>query len=87
LAIPKGCEEFGKKGITAFVNLEGVDLSTFEFENEQKIIYLIKNITFEMDNAGSRLVITAKDGSENMLKQSVDLMVEELAEKIGALTL
>jgi alkylation response protein AidB-like acyl-CoA dehydrogenase len=75
------------KGITAFVNLEGVDLSTFEFENEQKIIYLIKNITFEMDNAGSRLVITAKDGSENMLKQSVDLMVEELADKIGALTL
>ena len=87
LAIPKGCEEFGKKGITAFVNLEGVDLSTFEFENWQKIIYLIKNITFEMDNAGSRLVITAKDGSENMLKQSVDLMVEELADKIGALTL
>jgi hypothetical protein len=40
-----------------------------------------------MDNAGSRLVITAKDGSENMLKQSVDLMVEELADKIGALTL
>ncbi len=87
LSISKDFENFGKKGITAFVNLEGVDLSSFEFENEQKIIYLIKNISFEMNNTGSKLVITAKDDSENMLKQSVDLMVEVLADKIGTLVL
>lgn len=83
LKIPKGCESFGKKGITAFVDLENVDLSSFEFEEEQKMIYLIKYMTFEMDENGSRIYIQAKDGKANMLKQAVDVLVKELSGKIG----
>jgi hypothetical protein len=83
LNVPQGCEVFGKKGITAFINLEGVDLTSFEFEEEAKIIYLVKYVTFEMDENGSKIVIQAKDGKENMLKQAVDVMVEELSGKIG----
>lgn len=83
LNIPQGCEIYGKKGITGFVNLEGVDLSSFEFEEEQKIIYLIKYVTFEMDENGAKLYIKAKNGKENMLKQAVDVMVKELSGKIG----
>jgi len=83
MKIPSGCEVFGKKGVTAFVYLEGVDLSAFEFEDEQKIIYLIKYVTFEMDENGSKIVIKAKDGKENMLKQSVDFMVKELTGKMS----
>ena len=74
---------FGKKGITCFINLEGVDLSSFEFEEEAKIIYLVKYVTFEMDENGSKIVIQAKDGKENMLKQAMDVIVEELSGKIG----
>ncbi|MEN9997455.1 MAG: hypothetical protein RI922_445 [Bacteroidota bacterium] len=83
LNVPKGCEIFGKKGVTAFINLEGVDLSSFEFEEEAKIIYLVKYVTFEMDENGSKIVIQAKDGKENMLKQAMDVMIEEFSGKIG----
>lgn len=83
LNVPTGCEIFGKKGITAFINLEGVDLSSFEFEEEAKIIYLVKYVTFEMDENGSKIVIQAKDGKENMLKQAMDVMIEEFSGKIG----
>jgi len=83
LNVPKGCDVFGKKGITGFINLEGVDLSSFEFEEEAKVIYLVKYVTFEMDENGSKIVIQAKDGKENMLKQAVDVIVEELSGKIG----
>lgn len=83
LVVPNGCEGYGKKGITGFVYLDGVDLSSFEFENEQKIIYLIKYVTFEMDENGAKVYIKAKDGKENLLKQAVDVMVKELSGKIG----
>jgi hypothetical protein len=83
LKIPAGCEGYGKKGITGFLNLDGVDLSSFEFEEEQKIIYLIKYVTFEMDENGSKVYIKAKDGKENLLKQAVDVIVEELSGKIS----
>jgi hypothetical protein len=81
--VPKGCENFGKKGITAFIYLDGVDLSSFEFEEEQKVIYLIKYISFEMDENGSKIIIKAKNGKENLLKQAVDVIVEELSGKIS----
>lgn len=87
LSVPKGAENFGKKGVTAFINMENLDLSSMELEGEQKIIYLVKYVTFEMDENGSRIVIMAKDGKENILKQSVDVMVKELSGKIGNLTI
>jgi hypothetical protein len=83
LNIPAGCQNFGKKGITAFIYLDGVDLSSFEFEEEQKVIYLIKYISFEMDENGSKIIIKAKNGKENLLKQAVDVIVEELSGKIS----
>ena len=83
IVVPKGCEVFGKKGITAFVNFEGVDLTSFELEDEQKLIYLIKYVTFEMDEHGSKLLIRVKNGKENVLKQIVDLLVVDLSEKIS----
>jgi hypothetical protein len=83
IIVPKGCEVFGKKGITAFVNFEGVDLTSFELEDEQKLIYLIKYVTFEMDEHGSKLIIQVKNGKENVLKQIVDFMVVELSQKIN----
>lgn len=83
ITVPEGCEIFGKKGITAFMNFEGVDLSSFELEGEQKIIYLIKYVTFEMDENGSKIYLKAKEGKENVLKQVMDVLVKELSGKIG----
>jgi hypothetical protein len=85
LQLPDGCRDFATKGMHLFLNLDGVDLSSFEFENEQKVINLIKYIYFEMDNEGSTLLIKAKKDDGNMLKQVVDLLLKELEGKIGGL--
>lgn len=86
LQLPIGCKDFGTKGIHLFVNLNGVDLSAFEFENEQKLIYLMQYINFGMDNHGSTLLIKAKKDNQNILKQVIGLLFKELESKIGGLT-
>lgn len=87
ISIPKGCEVFGKKGITGFIYLEGVDLSSFEFEDAAKVITIIKYVTFEFDENGGKLYIKAKDGKENVLKQAIDVLVEELSGKISGMAI
>ena len=87
LKIPSGCEIFGKKGMTVFLYLDGLDMSQFDFEGEEKLIHLLKYATFEMDNSGSRLYLKAKDDEENVMKQMVKLLYEELEDKIKGLTL
>lgn len=87
LEIPKGCEVFGKKGMTVFLNLDGLDMTGFGFEEEEKLIYLLKYATFEMDNNGSKLYLKAKDDKENVMKQVVNLLVEELTDKISGISI
>lgn len=87
LNLPKGCENFGKKSISGFINLEGMDMSGFDLEGEAKLIELIKYATFEYDNEGGRLVLKAKDGKENVLKQSVEKLIKELENEVSGLTL
>jgi len=85
IQLPEGCENFGKKGITAFAYLEGLDVESFGFKGPQKLVYLVKYATFEMDNNGSRLRLVAKDGKENILKQMVGLMVDEFEDAIAGM--
>jgi hypothetical protein len=87
MRIPRGCENFGKKGITGFVNLEDVDMESFGLTEEEKIITVIKFVTFEMDDNGATIRIQARDGKENILKQAAELMVKEFEMKISGLTL
>jgi hypothetical protein len=86
IRIPKGCENFGKKGITGFINLEDVDMESFGLMEEEKILNVIKYVTFEMDDKGATIRIQARDGKENILKQAAELMVKELEMKISGLT-
>ncbi len=83
--LPEGCGDFGKKGISAFAYLDGMDLESFDLEGPSKLVYLLKYATFEMDNNGSRLRLVAKDGKENILKQMVGLMVEEFEDAIAGI--
>ncbi len=78
LSIPVGCENFGKKAITGFINLDGKDLSSFDFEGGAKIINIIKYINFEVDEEGSLIYIKSKKGKENILKESLDFLIKEL---------
>ena len=87
LALPNGCENFGKSGINAFINLEGVNFDDMDLEGEANVIRVIKYITFEYDNDGGRIYIKAKEGKENILKQAMDVLVEELAAEINTMAI
>lgn len=83
LKLPKGCENFGKSGISFFANLEGLDLDEFDLEGAENLVRVIKYITFEYNNDGGTMVIKAKEGQENILKQGLDVVLEELMMQIG----
>lgn len=85
LNLPLGAQNFGKKPITAFVNLEGMDMSGFDLEGAGKLIELIKYATFEYDQNGGKLVLKAKDGKENALKQAMSKIISELQGEIANL--
>lgn len=85
LNLPLGAQNFGKKPITAFVNLEGMDMSGFDLEGAGKLIELIKYATFEYDQNGGKLVLKAKDGKENALKQAMAKIIFELEGEIANL--
>jgi len=83
LKLPAGCEDFGKAGINAFLNLDGVNFDDFDLEGEANVIRVVKYITFEYSNDGGRIYIKAKEGKENILKQAMKVMVKELESEIN----
>ena len=85
LKLPEGCENFGKKALTGFINFEGMDVSSLELEGGAKILNIIKYINFEMDENGGKIVIKAKEGKENILKQSMQFFLKEFESQIGAI--
>ena len=85
LVLPDGCKDFGKSGISAFVNLDGLDMDEFDLEGEQNILKIIKYVTFDYDENGGRLYIKAKKGQDNVLKQAMDVLVKELSSEINSL--
>ena len=85
LMVPEGCENFGKKAFSGFVNFEGMDVASFDLQGGAKIINVIKYINFEMDENGGRIIIKAKQGKENILKQSMVFFLKEFESQIGAI--
>ena len=85
ILLPDGAVNFGKKGITAFVNFEGLNVESFDLEGAGNVVKIIKYISFEMDENGSRICVKAKKGGENILKQSMDFFFKELEGKVGAI--
>lgn len=83
LNIPAFASNFGKKGFTAFVNFNGMDLKSMDLEDGAKAFYAFESVMIEIDNQGSRMVIKAKKSGENILKQVVDVYIEDLKKTIG----
>lgn len=86
LKLPKGAENFGKSGINFFLNLEGLNpddvAEMFDMEELKIVLKVAKFISFEYNNGGGKLVITAKDGKENVLKQALTEAMKELSGKM-----
>lgn len=87
LQLPQGCEDFGKSAISGFVNLEGVDMSSFMLEGEAKLLELVKYVTFSYDQNGGKLIIKAKDGKENMLKQAMNKFIKEAESSMSGIAI
>ncbi|MBL1281208.1 MAG: hypothetical protein COA33_013095 [Fluviicola sp.] len=83
LNLPEGAENFGQSSISFFINLDGLDLDDFDLEKGQNLAKIVKYITFDYDENGGRLYIKAKKGQENVLKQAVDVLLEEFESEIG----
>lgn len=89
--LPKGCENFGKKGITAFVNFANQDSQEFavklltkdQYAGGYRLMEIVEYATFEYDETGGRLYIKAKKGQENVLKQLFDVMMQDFAQNIA----
>ncbi|PHR31969.1 MAG: hypothetical protein COA38_07110 [Fluviicola sp.] len=87
LTLPVGAENFGKAGINFFLNLEGLNAEDvaemFDMEELKIILKVAKFISFEYSNDGGKLIITAKDGKENVLKQALTEIMKEFSGKMG----
>ena len=82
LTLPKGCQNFGRKPISGFVNFDGIDLSNFDLEDKERYVKLIDFITFEYDAKGGSLHVELKNKQKNVLKQLVDEASQDVKDKI-----
>jgi hypothetical protein len=84
LKLPKGCENFGKKPICGFVNFEGLDMSNFDFDGNERYLKLFKYLTIEMDTDGGSIHIEAKNKQKNILKVLVDEASQDIKDRVNS---
>jgi len=89
LILPNGCEKFGKSGISAFINFEDIDINEFDFQiaSGERLLKIVNSITLYYNNEGGRIVLKAKNGKENILEQTVDLILKEFANELNSITI
>lgn len=87
LTIPACGKDFGKFGITGFVDLEGLEIESFGLPRAYKAANIVKNITFKMDNDGGEFIIRSTNPSQNILKQVIDLYVKDIEKTISNLVI
>jgi hypothetical protein len=87
LVLPQVASDFGKTGITGFVNFEGLNMSSFGFNGGSKMLEIVKNANLSIDNKGMRLVIRTTNPNENILHQVVQLYVKDIEKKVQGLVI
>lgn len=85
LILPKGCQFYGKKSFTGFMNLEGMDLTSFNLSGGSKLVELVEFIHFEFDEDGGELIIKTINKEDNVLKQSVEFMLNEFESQLNGM--
>jgi hypothetical protein len=83
LNLPKGCENFGKKPISGFINFDGIDISNFDLAENERYIKLLKYLTIEMDTEGGQIHLEVKNKKKNVLKVFVDEVSRDFQERIN----
>lgn len=87
LVLPEGAEDFGKSGISFFLSLDELEPEVVaEMVDEEAIeivLRVAKFIYFQFDSEGGKIVITAKDGQENVLKQALTEVMKDISGNMG----
>ena len=81
LVLPAGCENFGKKSISMFVNFNNVDPSILQFYPQAKSIEKLDYFYMEYDMDGGKMILQSKDKSENFLKSVIKEVQINLSNK------
>ncbi len=85
LTIPAFASQFGKKGFTAFINFEGMNLKSMDLDDGAKALYALQYVFIEADNQGSKMIVKGKKANVNILKQIVDVYIEDLENTISGI--
>jgi hypothetical protein len=78
LVLPQGCENFGKKPYSGFVNFNGLDMSGFDLEEGQTFAEMLDYAYFEMDMDGGTFILKSKNAQQNILKSIVDQVMKNM---------
>lgn len=78
LILPKGCENFGKKPYSGFVNFNGLDMSGFDLEEGKAFAEMLDFAYFEMDMDGAHFILKSKNAEQNILKSMVDQVMKNM---------
>jgi len=82
LRMPKGSENFGKKGLCAFINFDQMERKGMSME-ESMIINMLDYATIEVDNNGGKVYLKLKNNKDNILKQGMKLASSMLPMLMG----
>lgn len=83
ITLPEGAENFGKDAFNMFIDLSDVNLDEFQLEGGAKMVELVKYISVYYNNEGGKLIIKAKDGKENALKQLFNKALKAFEDEIA----
>jgi hypothetical protein len=87
IQLPEVCKGFGKKGVSAFLYLDNVDIEDFGMFGSFEMLEDVKYVLFNADNDGAKLVIKSKKEDVNILENSMDIVLEMFQDKVTVLNM
>lgn len=87
LLMPSCAKDFGKGGITGFIDVKGLNVQAFGLPSKFNAVNLIESITFEYNNKGGELIINFINKDQNVLKQTIDLYLKDIEQTINSLAI
>jgi hypothetical protein len=85
--LPKGCENFGKSGISAFISFAGIDYNDMDLDGGQNFVRAIEYVTFEYTNEGGKIYVKARNGQENVLEQVIRELMSAMTDDISRMSI
>jgi hypothetical protein len=84
LVLPKECENFGEKPICGFINFEGLDMSNFDLDGNERYLKLLRFIDFELDTEGGTIHVEVREKKKNVLKVFVDEATQDIKDRVNS---